>query len=99
VSTLIAELSDHSERYRLRFGDPGSWPERRAEHREILDAAAAGDADLAARRLALHYARTAALVFAVLDPEHDPERLRTAIRSVAPGAEAAFTGSRATLEG
>jgi DNA-binding GntR family transcriptional regulator len=90
VSTLIDELSDHSERYRMRFGDPGSWRERRAEHREILDAAAKGDADLAARRLAVHYARTAALVFAVLDPKQDPERLRTAIRSVAPGAEAAL---------
>ena len=90
VSTRIDELSDHSERYRLRFGDSGSWHEHRNEHREVLDAAATRDTDLAAERLAVHYARTAALVFEVLDPEHNTERLRSAIKAVAPGAEAAL---------
>lgn len=96
VSTQIDELSDHSERYRVRFGASGSWQEHRSEHREILDAAAAGDADLAAERLAVHYARTAALVFEALNPEHDPELLRSAIRAVAPGAEAALRRRAAT---
>jgi len=90
VSTEIDELADHSERYRLRFGDSVGWQEHRKEHREILDAAATRDADLAAERLAVHYARIAALVFKVLGPEHDPERLRSAIKAVAPGAEAAL---------
>lgn len=90
VSTQIDELSDHSERYRLRFGASAAWQEHRGEHREILDAAAAGDADLTAKRLAVHYARTAALVLKSLDPAHDPERLRSAIQAVAPGAEAAL---------
>lgn len=90
LSAAITELADHSERYRLRFGGFGSWDERRAEHRGILDAAAAGDADLAADRLAAHYAQTAALVFGGLDPDYDLARLRTAIRTVAPGAEAAL---------
>lgn len=90
VNCEIAELADHSERYRLRFGGLGSWDEPHAEHRGILDAAASGDRDLAADRLAAHYAQAAALVFAALDPEHDLTRLRTAIRTVAPGAEAAL---------
>ena len=90
VSGEISDLSDHSERYRLRFGGYGSWEDRRAEHRGILDAAAAGDPDLAAVRLAEHYARTAILVFGVLEPEHDLGRLRTAISAVAPSAEAAL---------
>lgn len=90
VSAEIGELTDHAGRYRLRFGAYGSWDDRRAEHRAILDAAAAGDADLAADRLAEHYVRIIPLVFDVLDPDHDLGRLRTTIRAVAPGAEAAL---------
>ena len=86
----IADLSDHSERYRLRFGGHSVRDDGRAEHRGILDAAASGDPELAAVRLAEHYARTAVLVFGVLEPGRDPGRLRTAIGAVAPGAEAAL---------
>lgn len=97
VSHRIDELSDHSERYRLRFADSGSWRKHRNEHREILDAATGSEGDLAAERLAVHYARTAAIVFKVLDPDHDPQRLRCAIEAVAPGAEAALR--RRTVKG
>ena len=90
VSAEIGELADHSERYRLRFGPFGSWDDRRTEHRAVLDAAASGDADRAAHRLAEHYVRTIRLVFSVLDPNHDLGRLRATIRAVAPGAEAAL---------
>jgi DNA-binding GntR family transcriptional regulator len=90
VSSEIAHLSDHSERYRLRFGGYGNWNDRRAEHRGIVDAAASGDPDLAAVRLAEHYARTAVIVFGALEPGHDPGRLRTAIGAVASGAEVAL---------
>jgi DNA-binding GntR family transcriptional regulator len=89
VSEMIAQLFDHAERYRLRYGatHDSSWEQRRAEHRAIIDAAAGGDPDLAALRLSEHYARTAGLIFEALDPGHDLARLRTTIRSVAPGAE------------
>ncbi len=90
VGDEIADLADHSERYRLRFGGHGSWDDWRAEHRGIVDAVAAGDPELGAVRLAEHYARTAVLVFGVLEPEHDLDRLRTAIGAVAPGAESAL---------
>lgn len=88
----IGELIDHTERYRVRFGAFGNWADRRAEHRAILDAATAGDAELAARRLVEHYVRTIPLVFDVLDRDHTLGRLRTTIRAVAPGAEAALLG-------
>lgn len=91
VSTEIAELFDHSERYRLRFGATGHWERRRAEHRGIVEAASADDPDLAAARLTSHYAHTAALIFASLDPDHDLARLRTTIHTVAPGAESALS--------
>jgi DNA-binding GntR family transcriptional regulator len=91
VRSQIAELADHAERYRVRFDAFGSWDDRRAEHRAILDAAAAGEPDRAADRLAEHYARTAALVFDALDPDHDLRRLHTTIKTVAPHAQAALT--------
>jgi DNA-binding GntR family transcriptional regulator len=88
VSHEMDQLFDHAERYRLRWGITSVWPERAAEHRAIVDAAAARDGDLAALRLAEHYANTASLVFRGLDPDHDLARLRTTMQTVAPGSEA-----------
>ncbi|MBA3946851.1 MAG: GntR family transcriptional regulator [Herpetosiphonaceae bacterium] len=88
LSAEIGELADHAERYRLRFGAFGSWNDRRAEHRAILDAAAAGDADGTANRLAEHYIRTILLLFGALDHDHDLGRLRATVLAVAPGAAA-----------
>jgi DNA-binding GntR family transcriptional regulator len=92
VATLIAQLFDHAERYRVAFGatTPEMWVQRKAEHRAILDAASEGDADRTACLLVEHYARTAALIFEGLGGGHDPQRLRTTIESVAPGAGAAL---------
>jgi len=86
VRAEIDELFDHAERYRLRFGAQGAWEERAAEHRAILDAAAAGDTDAASELLAAHYLHTVRLVFSGLDPDHDLSRLRAAVGVVAPGA-------------
>jgi DNA-binding GntR family transcriptional regulator len=86
----IMLLFDHGDRYRMAFGN---WSEelpyekRSAEHRAILDAAAAGQPDLAAQRLVAHYVSTVRLIFAGLQTHHDLARLRAAIRIVAPGAE------------
>jgi DNA-binding GntR family transcriptional regulator len=80
----IAELFDHGERYRLQYGSTIPWDKRRQEHRDIVDAAAAGDAELAAETLAAHYLNTAQLIFAVLDPGHDLRRLRALLETVAP---------------
>lgn len=90
ISVQTGELADHSERYRVRFGGMSAWSDRRAEHRAILEAAKAGDPDRTAECLSVHYARTAALLFAALDPGRDLTRLRSVIRTVAPGAEAAL---------
>ena len=65
-----------------KAGLPADW--KPANVQGILDAAAAGDADLAAEELARHYSHTAALIFKGLDPEHDLARLRTTLRTVAP---------------
>lgn len=93
VSTLIAQLFDHAERYRVAFGGstPEVWEQRKAEHRAMLDAAAESDAALTARLLVEHYARTAALIFEGLGGDYEPRRLRTTIASVAPGAVTALS--------
>ncbi|MFL5840255.1 MAG: GntR family transcriptional regulator, partial [Thermoleophilaceae bacterium] len=87
VSEEIEQLFDHAERYRLHWRMKSPWADRQAEHRAILDAAAARDQDLAALRLAEHYAGTAGRVFAGIDPEHDLARLRSTMQTVAPGSE------------
>lgn len=89
---LVSQLSDHAERYRLRFGanDRTTWEQRRAEHRGIVEAVLEGDAALASERLVAHYAHTALLTFAALDPSHNLARLRTTVEIVAPGAERAL---------
>jgi DNA-binding GntR family transcriptional regulator len=86
VVAQIAQLFDHAERYRRAFGaaQPDHWKARRAEHRQILDAAKAGDADATAVAIAAHYLRTAKIVATALDPSFDLARLRVAIEIVAP---------------
>jgi DNA-binding GntR family transcriptional regulator len=95
ISEEIDTLADHSERYRLQFGSYGGFLDRGREHRRILDAAKKGDPDLAADALGAHYAHTASLVFSVLDPGRDVERLRVVLRTVAPGAEKALSSKAA----
>jgi len=92
VARTIAELFDHTQRYRLTYGAalPGGGDTRNAEHRAILDAANAGDIDLTLERVAEHYAVTAMNVISALDASYDPARLRTTIASVAPKAVAAL---------
>jgi DNA-binding GntR family transcriptional regulator len=94
VTITIGQLFDHAERYRLAYGATTRerWDQRRAEHRAILDAAAAGDGDRAADLLVAHYVQTVRFIFAALDPGHDLARLRATIRTVAPGAEGSLTG-------
>ena len=92
VTSMIAQLFDHAERYRVNFGatKPEIWDQRRAEHRGIVDACAVGDAPLAVQRLVEHYGRTASLVFEGLGGDYDPARLRTALAAIAPGSESSL---------
>jgi DNA-binding GntR family transcriptional regulator len=95
VTDTIEQLFDHAERYRHSYGATSDqeWMLRASEHRAIMDAAAAGDPEASARHLAAHYAQTAKQVFAGLAPDQDLSRLREAIRTVAPGAEAVLDAS------
>lgn len=88
VTTTISQLFDHAERYRVAFGGRTQelWDQRRAEHRGIVDAAIEGDADLTVKRLLEHYVGTSSVVFAGLDPDYEPDRLRITCETLAPGS-------------
>jgi DNA-binding GntR family transcriptional regulator len=88
MTTTIAQLFDHAGRYRLAYGaaTPDGYAERRAEHRAMLDAAAAGDAELTVTQLTLHYSHTALAVSAKLDPSNEMPLLRVALETSVPGA-------------
>jgi DNA-binding GntR family transcriptional regulator len=92
AARLIAELFDHAERYRRIYGSitPDQYEKRAVEHRAMLDAAIARDADALADALAVHYIATALLVTSALDPNHPLDRLRLTVAAVAPGATHAF---------
>ncbi len=87
VTAQLVQLAEHAARYRVAYGAAGgSWEVRQAEHRSLVDAATARDVDLTATRLVAHYAHTALVVIAALDPGHEARSLLTAIEAVAPEA-------------
>ena len=87
VLQMASQLSDHAERYRRVHGTlhPGTWDQRRHEHRTILDAAKANDAEGATVALIRHYSRTAFEVIGDLDPSYEPLRLNAAITAALGG--------------
>lgn len=78
---LLTRLSEHAERYRRLYTTRAekAWAVGLTEHRRIIDACAAGDADGAARALAEHLGHTALGVMELVEPDHQPTALRTAI--------------------
>jgi DNA-binding GntR family transcriptional regulator len=53
-----------------------------AEHRAILDAVKAGDANIAAARLTEHLARSAITVIEILEPDYDAVALNQALADI-----------------
>jgi DNA-binding GntR family transcriptional regulator len=93
VARLLTDLSDHAERYRRFYTveGPRAWSTGVDEHRAILDACAAGDADEGASRLAAHLAHTARAVIRMTEPDYEPHHLRLALamaQAPLPGAPA-----------
>jgi DNA-binding GntR family transcriptional regulator len=81
---LIAQLSDHAERYRRAYTTevPMAWAAGIRDHRAILEAAEAGNADLVIARLARHYARSALNAVTLVAPLHEPRMVRDALTLV-----------------
>lgn len=87
AAALMGQLFDRTERYRHAYWNsvPSYWDAGRKQHRTILDAAQAGDAEATARALAAHYLTTAEAVVKELTTEHDWSRLRVALEYCAGG--------------
>ena len=77
---LSAELYDYVERYRRAYeaAQPDAFIRRREEHRQMLDAAKAGDTERVAAALTNQYVQVAVDVMAHIDPDYVPERLYVA---------------------
>jgi DNA-binding GntR family transcriptional regulator len=78
----VALLWDHATRYRrisFQKAAAGGREVRKAEHRGVLDAIEAQDADAAAAYIATQIAGTAIEVAADVDPEYPMTKLRTAL--------------------
>lgn len=78
ISITLSQLSDHAERYRRLHATRVPEVKLRVahEHRLIVDAAEAQDAETGARRLGAHLAQTAFEVMEFIDSSYKPEALR-----------------------
>jgi GntR family transcriptional regulator, rspAB operon transcriptional repressor len=87
VNALLAQLSDHAERYRRMHiaRSPKAWLTE--GHREILDACKAGQREHSAALLADHLSRTAFDVLELLEPGYEPARLRQTLADVSGRAK------------
>jgi DNA-binding GntR family transcriptional regulator len=82
IMATLGDLFDHSSRYRrvYTFSQPSqTWPLGTLEHRAILNAAKARDAQRAAVRLAQHLARTPLTLFEATRPDYEPGLLHEAL--------------------
>ena len=86
---LLAELSDHAERYRRLYftSQPRAVSVGASEHEAIVNACHDRDAARAAAELARHLSRTALVALMQIAPEHEPAMVRATLRSVL-GSEA-----------
>ena len=103
MATLLAQLSDYSERYRRLYTtqQPRAWTSGVTEHRTILDAVSNGDIDGAVAGLVEHLAHTARSVIEMVDPGYEAVDLKVAVEFALPPARGsrrhpASRGTRAT---
>jgi DNA-binding GntR family transcriptional regulator len=73
---LLVQLFDHAERYRRMHFGPKFSTQSTTDHREILDACKAQDAELASALLGRHLARTVFGIVEVVEAEYDLAALR-----------------------
>src|SRR3954464_11853094 len=82
MNAMLAQMSDHAERYRRVHiaRSPKAW--QTAGHREILDAAKKGNREKAGRLMAGHLSSNAFDVMELLEPGYDAARLRQTLEDI-----------------
>lgn len=77
------QLNEHAERYRrLYMFQPNAYSQSRTEHEAIFNACKSRDGERVAGLLASHYARIALTIVAQIDPQFEPQLVRSALRLV-----------------
>lgn len=81
---MLDQFSDHAERFRRLYTvqSPHAWSTGLVQHGAILDACIKGDPNVAAEALGRHLTHTALSTLTLVAPEHEPTRVRTALRMV-----------------
>jgi len=84
LSRMLDQLSDHTERYRRLYTvqSPHAWATGLLQHGAILDACISGNPEVATESLGRHLTQTALSTLTLVAPEHEPTRVRTALRMV-----------------
>jgi DNA-binding GntR family transcriptional regulator len=78
-----AEWAAHTQRYRRAYAEDGrGLPHGAGEHAAMAQLCRSGEAQGAARLLALHLSRAAFTLVARMAPTHEPALLRAAVRQV-----------------
>jgi DNA-binding GntR family transcriptional regulator len=97
LARMLQELTDHAARYRRFYTvtqTPGGWAQGIREHRAILDAVKAREADAAAAALAVHLSHTVFGVIERIGGRHEPYALRATLEAM--GIDAATVEAGAT---
>lgn len=85
----LSELYDHAERYRRLYitSEPRAMSIGAHEHELIVAACRCREAGAAAGELARHLSRTALMALMQIAPEHEPAKVRGALRAVLEGSD------------
>ena len=91
LQSHLSELYDHAERYRRLYitSEPRAMSIGAHEHELIVAACQQRDPGAAAGELARHLSRTALMALMQIAPEHEPAKVRSALRAVLDGSEGA----------
>jgi DNA-binding GntR family transcriptional regulator len=80
LTELLGQYFDHAGRYRRVYvASDTPWTVNHGDHRALLDAAEAGDADRAAGVLARHYSRMVNALGSRLGPDYAPTRMNAVL--------------------
>lgn len=82
INAILAQLTDHSDRYRRIYASKGqlAWHDGLRQHRLVLEAVAQREPDLVSRALARHIAQSGLTLIAAVDPTYDAVLVRRALR-------------------
>jgi DNA-binding GntR family transcriptional regulator len=86
ISGLLAQLSDHAERYRWisTTQAPQGWTAGGHDHAQIYEACRARDSSAAAQALSIHRGRVAVSTIGQVNPGYEPTLVRLALKIISP---------------